>query len=118
MNDSRERTRGAIAFLSDGDFAIHVTDIEKAEDFYGDVLGFKLLEKKNDQLVYDTGQFTLYVNKDTKVIPYIPALAVKNFDKAKQHLTGSGCKIVKEWPKHKALYFEDPFGILFDIIEK
>ncbi len=76
------------------------------------------MEKKNDQLVYDTGQSTLYVNKDTKVIPYIPALTVNNFDEAKQHLKGSGCKIVKEWPKHKALYFENPFGILFDIIEK
>ena len=105
-------------FRTDGNFAIHVTDLQKAESFYGNVLGFKLLSKSADQLAYDTGTICLYINKDKKIIPFIPALEVQDYEKAKAHLIENGCTIIKEFDGHKALYFTDPFGFTIDIIEK
>jgi catechol 2,3-dioxygenase-like lactoylglutathione lyase family enzyme len=117
LKESNKRIR-TVAFVSDGNLAIHVTDIEKAEKFYGGVLGFRLLKRTGEQLVYHTGKITLYVVKDSKVIPFIPALSVRSYEKAKRHLIRNGCKISREWLEDRALYFEDPFGITLDIVEK
>lgn len=95
-----------------------MTDLGKAEDFYSNVLGFKLSKRTDKRLIYDTGKITLYIVKDEKVIPFIPALKVSNYEKAKQHLMKNGCRIIKEWSEDRALYFEDPFGIVIDIVEK
>jgi hypothetical protein len=56
--------------------------------------------------------------KDDRIIPFIPALEVDDYDKAKQYLVKNGCRISKEWPEERALYFEDPFGVVIDIVEK
>ena len=118
MNKSSRLSDRTVTFVTDGNLAIHVTDLGKAEDFYGNVLGFRLLKRTGKRLVYDTGKITLYVVKDKKVIPFIPALEVSDYHKTKQYLIKNGCRIIKEWPEDKALYFEDPFGIVIDIVEK
>ena len=118
MKRSRKVLNRKVVFTADGNFAIHVTDLKKAENFYTDVLGFRLLKKAEGRLVYNTGKITLYVVKDDTIIPFIPALQVESYKSAKEHLTKNGCKIVREWPGDKALYFEDPFGIMIDIVEK
>ena len=107
-----------VRFATSSNLAIHVTDLEKAENFYGCILGFKLLKRTSERLVYDTGDITLYIVKDDKNIPFIPALEVDDYNKAKQYLMKSGCRITKEWSGERALYFEDPFGIIIDIVEK
>lgn len=112
------QTKTNPTFTTDGNFAIHVTDLQRAEVFYGDVLGFKLLSKSLNQLAYDTGVVRVYVNKDEKTIPFIPALEVRDYDEAKTHLIEHGCKIIKEFDGHKALYFADPFGMTIDVIER
>ena len=96
----------------------HVTDLKTAEDFYGGALGYELLEKTDGHLVYNTGEITLYINKDTKSIPFIPALEVSELDTAREHLKKSGCKIVREFPGDRSLYFSDPFGNIVDIVER
>jgi len=118
MKKSNRMPDRVITFATDGDLAIHVTDLGKAENFYSEVLGFRPLKRTNERLVYDTGKITLYIIKDDKVIPFIPALEVGDYKKAKQYLTKNGCRVNKEWPEDKALYFEDPFGIIIDIVEK
>ena len=107
-----------IGFRTNGDFAIHVTDLDRADAFYGSVLGFRRLSRDSEQIVFDTGVVRLYVNKDTRVVSFIPALEVPGYEEAKKHLVQSGCTIVNEFPGHKALYFTDPFGITIDIIER
>ena len=104
-------------FHSNGDFAVHVKDIRKAKAFYEGVLGFKRLRWKEPHLAYKTGTFILYVNKDSRNIPFIPALEVADYEQAKEYLKKKGCKIVRQWPRYKALYFKDPFGHHIDIIE-
>jgi len=92
--------------------------LQKAENFYSNVLGFKLISKSKNQLAYDTGSICLYINKDEKIIPFIPALEVQDYKKAKSYLIENGCKVVKEFEGLHALYFTDPFGLTIDIIEK
>lgn len=110
--------RSDARFRSDGNMAVHVTDLERARDFYGGTLGFRLVEERAGQLVFDTGVLTLFVNQDDLVRPFVPALAVPSYDEAKEQLLAAGCRILREWPEYRALYFEDPFGIVMDIIEK
>lgn len=48
-----------VKFRTDGNIAIHVTDLNKAEDFYGNVLGFKLIDKTEKYLMFNTGEIIL-----------------------------------------------------------
>ncbi|MCI0329413.1 MAG: VOC family protein [candidate division Zixibacteria bacterium] len=102
-------------FKSSRLIAIHVPNLKKAERFYSGVLGFKLIRKTGKHLVYKTGLLTLYVVRDNKVSPFIPSLGVKDWKKAKTYLTQNGCRILKVFPKDRAFYFKDPFGIVIDV---
>ena len=104
-------------FISNGLFAIHVTDLAAARAFYRDKLGFRLISESDEQLVFETGRFRLYVNQDDHVLPFVPALDVEDYEAAKEFLKSSGCEIIREWPKSKALYFRDPLGQIIDIKE-
>lgn len=113
-----KETKSKPTFKTDGNFAIHVTDLQKAVDFYSNVMGFKLISKSENQVAYDTGVVCLYINKDEKIMPFIPALEVQDYKEAKAHLLQNGCKVIKEFEEDHALYFTDPFGLTIDIIEK
>jgi catechol 2,3-dioxygenase-like lactoylglutathione lyase family enzyme len=102
-------------FRSNNCVAIHLRSLAQAERFYGDVLGFKLKNKTKDSLEFDTGVLRLYVNRSSKSQPPVPSFSVKSIAKAKRLLKGARCKIVKDW--QGALYFRDPFGFVFDVIE-
>jgi catechol 2,3-dioxygenase-like lactoylglutathione lyase family enzyme len=102
-------------FRSNNCVSVHLPDLRKAEAFYSGVLGFRLLAKSASQLEYDTGRFLLYVNKAAKVRPPIPSFTVINAAAAKAHLESSGCEIVED--RAGGLYFKDPFGMVYDVIE-
>jgi catechol 2,3-dioxygenase-like lactoylglutathione lyase family enzyme len=102
-------------FRSNNCVAIHLKSLAKAERFYGDVLGFKLRKKTKTSLEFDTGVLRLFVNRAKRVQPPTPSFSVKDIAKAKRLLKGAGCAIVVDWGG--ALYFRDPFGIVFDVIE-
>lgn len=102
-------------FRSNRCVAVHVKSLAKAERFYGHVLGFKLKKKSKDNLEFDTGLLRLYVNRSPKGRSPVPSFSVKSLAKARRLLEGAGCKIVVDW--ERALYFRDPFGFVFDVIE-
>ena len=102
-------------FRSNNCVAIHLEDITAAEHFYTNVMKFTLLTRSDANLEYDTGHFLLYVNRDLKTQPPIPSLTVKNIGSAKQSLVENGCVILRE--DQSSLYFRDPFGITYDVIE-
>jgi catechol-2,3-dioxygenase len=102
-------------FRSNNCVAIHLTSLAKAERFYSDVLGFKLKSKTRTTLEYDTGNFMLYLNRSTKAQPPTPSFSVKSIAKAKRLLKGARCQIVVD--RGSSLYFRDPFGNVFDVIE-
>jgi catechol 2,3-dioxygenase-like lactoylglutathione lyase family enzyme len=108
-----------VAFRSNCEIAIHVPDLARAEAFYAGVLGFRLLAKSADQLEFDTGALRLYVNRDPEVLlPYIPSLDVPDYASARRHLEAAGCKLASAGAHSEAVYFQDPFGLVFDIIER
>jgi catechol-2,3-dioxygenase len=102
-------------FRSNNCVAIHLKDLNRAAKFYGEVLGFKLRSKSRRQLVFETGHFLLYVNKARNVQPPVPSLSVKNLKNAWQLLRENGCSIVRDWGG--AIYFRDPFGVVFNVVE-
>jgi catechol 2,3-dioxygenase-like lactoylglutathione lyase family enzyme len=102
-------------FKSNNCVAIHLTDITAAETFYTNVMKFKLLSRSDTYLEYDTGHFLLYVNRDLNTQPPIPSFTVKDIKAARQSLLENGCIILRE--DQNSLYFRDPFGITYDIVE-
>jgi catechol 2,3-dioxygenase-like lactoylglutathione lyase family enzyme len=108
----RER---ASMFRSNNCVAIHLEDITAAENFYTNVMKFRLLTKSEACLEYDTGHFLLYINRDLNTQPPIPSFTVKDIGAAKQALLENGCTILRE--DKNSLYFRDPFGITYDLVE-
>jgi catechol-2,3-dioxygenase len=102
-------------FKSNNGVAIHLKDLVAAESFYSDVLRFQLMNKTEERLEYDTGHFLLYVNRDVDMRPPIPSFTVADLGVAKQSLMENGCTILRE--SADSLYFSDPFGITYDIIQ-
>jgi catechol 2,3-dioxygenase-like lactoylglutathione lyase family enzyme len=107
-----------VQLRSNREIAIHVRDLARAEAFYGKLLGFRLVRRTLDQLEFDTGELRLYVNRDTSsLISYIPSFDVDDYSAARRFLEAAGCpqRFAGEQP---VPYFEDPFGFVFDIIER
>ena len=103
---------------SNREIAIHVADLARAEAFYGKLLGFRLVRRTLDQLEFDTGELRLYVNRDaTRPISYIPSFDVEDYHEAREFLEAAGCT-VRFAGDQPVPYFEDPFGFVFDIIER
>ena len=112
-------SKSRVVFRSNCEVAIHVPDLARADAFYGGVLGFRLVAKSADQLEFDTGELRLFVNKDTEALrSYIPSLDVPDYAVARAHLVSAGCKTVPAGSHSGAVYFQDPFGLVFDIIER
>jgi catechol 2,3-dioxygenase-like lactoylglutathione lyase family enzyme len=95
--------------------AIHLPDITAAENFYTNVMKFRLLTKSEAQLEYDTGRFLLCVSRDLDTKPPIPRFTVNDIGAARRFLLENGCTILRE--DKTSLYFRDPFGITYDVIE-
>jgi len=106
-------------FRSNSEIAVHVSSLEKAEHFYGEVLGFRLVAKTGRQLEFDTGKLRLYVNLDSRPLTsFVPSFDVADREAAREYLEGAGCKPV-HISTHPGLYYmRDPFGLLFDLAER
>jgi len=102
-------------FRSNNCVAVHLRSLAKAERFYGDVLGFRLKRKTKSSLEYDTGVLRLFVNRSKKAQPPTPSFSVKDIARARRLLKGAGCRIIVD--RGGSLYFRDPFGMVFDVIE-
>jgi catechol 2,3-dioxygenase-like lactoylglutathione lyase family enzyme len=103
----------AVSFRSNRDIAIHVPDLAVAEEFYGKVLGFNLLGRSDEYLVFDTGSFRLYASCGA-LCSFVPSFDVPDLDSARRCLEAAGCTEVDGAPT----YFKDPFGFVFDIIQR
>ncbi len=102
-------------FISNRDVAIGARDLETAIKFFENTLGFKPEETVESRRVYNTGRFTLYV-VEGEPHPPVPSFTVESLAEAKKRLQRNGCTILVE--REKSLYFRDPMGNVWDIIEK
>jgi len=97
--------------------AIHVPDLKVARAFYERVMGFRMVARTADCLELDSGVLRLYVNWDEKnVHSFVPSFNVPELASANKHLTEAGCETVEL--ESGGVYFKDPFGLVFDIIQR
>ena len=71
-------------FHSNDFVAIHLQDITAAENFYTNIMKFRLLTRSEEHLEYDTGHFLLYVNRDLNTQP--PALWIEIVEPSPEYL--------------------------------
>jgi catechol 2,3-dioxygenase-like lactoylglutathione lyase family enzyme len=106
-------------FRSNNEVAVHVSDLGKAAHFYGEVLGFRLVSRSERQLEFDSGKLRLYVNLDSRPLPsYVPSFDVNDREQAREYLEALGCKPVLVASQPGLYYMRDPFGLLFDLVER
>lgn len=101
-------------FTSNNDLAIAVENLEKSINFYEGTLGFKPSKTEPGLRVYKTGALTLYV-MEREAHPPVPSFTVENLSHAKKYLLENGCTVIVE--RERSLYFKDPDGNLWDVIE-
>ncbi len=104
-------------FSSNREVALHVADLDRAEAFYVGVLGGRLVSRSESCLEIDSGGLTLYVNRDEDTQrSFIPSFDVPDGARAALQLQVAGCEV--ETLASGGRYFRDPFGLVFDIVER
>ena len=102
---------------SSRDVLIQTDKMDAAAIFYEKVLGFKVIERSEQLIGFETGSFRLFIDKGESYGPvfefYIP-----NLEQAKRTLVENGCRIEVEDPKVPCCYLRDPFGLIFNLAEK
>ena len=99
--------------FSTRDVIIRSDDYAAAKQFYQDLLGFELTQE-TPMLGFDTGSFTLYVERGAKSEPVFE-YAVDDVQQAKARLMAAGCELVEENAAIPRCYLRDPFGLVFNL---
>lgn len=108
--------------------AVLVSDLEKAEFFYGKVLGLSKVERSLQYpgAWYQIGDFQIHLIVDPNAVtqlqnlqkwghnPHI-ALGVANLDDAKEHLQAQGYSIQVSASGRAALFTQDPDGNVIEL---
>ncbi|MCE5207323.1 MAG: VOC family protein [Chloroflexi bacterium] len=114
--DTKRIKTPSFSFRSNTDVAVYVSDLAKAEEFYEDVLGFRLVSKSKDHLEYDSGALRLYIHRGDPSPLFIPSLDVNDLAGASKYLENAGCTLIPL--PGGGMVVRDPFGFLFDLIER
>jgi len=110
--------------------AILVTNLEKSEYFYGEILGLKKIERvlKFPGIWYEIGKVQIHLI----VVAEVPvdrvdeekwgrnrhlALRVESLENAKEKLLSCGCKFQMSASGRPALFTEDPDGNIIELSE-
>ncbi len=116
-------------------FGIEVTELRRAERFYTEVLGLKVVTHLGDQVLLDCGGQNLALF-EVKRLPLEPGERRKKIDHplgkghhafrvsrddfaaAIERLTKAGVETAKpiDWGDHDCLYFLDPDGNLLEVV--
>lgn len=108
--------------------AVLVSDLEKAEHFYGKVLGLSKVERtlKYPGAWYQVGDFQIHLIVDSSLQPTLQnsekwgrnphvALAVADLDAAKTQLSLHGCSLQMSASGRAALFTQDPDGNIIEL---
>lgn len=108
-------------FRANNELALHVADPSAAEYFYAGVLGCTVVARTEGWTELASGPMRLYLVRDPSAShePVIPSFDVPNREAAVATLLKAGCTLVPIGPHAPdGHYLRDPFGVLFDVIER
>jgi catechol 2,3-dioxygenase-like lactoylglutathione lyase family enzyme len=110
--------------------ALLVSDLERAEQFYGAVLGLEKVDRilKYPGAWYQVGEIQVHLIVHESFSHPVPnpekwgrnphlALAVTNLEAAKAHLSQHGCPIQFSTSGRAALFTQDPDGNVIELTE-
>ncbi|HBB31544.1 MAG TPA: glyoxalase [Cyanobacteria bacterium UBA8803] len=108
--------------------AVLVSDLEKAEHFYGNVLGLSKVERsfKYPGAWYQVGEFQIHLIVDPNTAPHLQnlekwgrnphvAFSVANLDEAKTQLLDHNCALQMSASGRPALFTQDPDGNIIEL---
>ena len=96
-----------------------VNDLEKAKQFYENVLGLKEPEKSDvEELEFQTNHNSIFLMQGNENLVPIMEFVVEDLEEAKRHLVENGCEIVRWKGKGQDCYVRDPFGMVFNVWEE
>lgn len=111
--------------------AILVSDLERAEHFYSNVLGLSKVERilKYPGVWYQVGAFQIHLIVDSTIPSELQnpekwgrnrhlAFSVTNLDAAKEQLLAHGCAIQMSASGRAALFIQDPDGNVIELSQK
>lgn len=108
-------------FLANNELALHVPDPVAAENFYASVLGCTVTDRTHDCISLSNGALRLYLLRDPAPTHdrVVPSYDVPDRQAALAVLTKAGCTLIPIGPHAPGeSYVRDPFGVLFDVIER
>jgi catechol 2,3-dioxygenase-like lactoylglutathione lyase family enzyme len=107
----------SLGAVSTRDILIQTEDLEAATAFYQDILGLGLFMRETTMIGLESGAFRLFLDRAE---PYGPVLEFKvdDFEAAKRQLVAAGCRIENEDPSVPRCYIRDPYGLIFNIVQK
>ena len=106
---------------ANNELALHVPDPERAATFYADVLGCRIVSREPECIEVTSGPLRLFLLRDPAPTHdrVVPSFDVADRDAALSHLVASGCTLIPIGPHSpEGVYVCDPFGVVFDVIER
>lgn len=108
-------------FRANNEVAVHVADCAAAEQFYVHVMGCSVVAREPEMITLASGALRLYLVRDAAPVHevLVPSFDVNDRAAALATLQAAGCTLVPVGPhapdEH---YLRDPFGALFDVVER
>ena len=112
---------GPAPFRANDELAVHVADPAAAERFYVDVLSCHVTSRSPDCIALANGALRLYLLRDPQRThdAVVPSFDVPDRDAALATLQAAGCRLVPIGPHApQGFYVQDPFGIVFDVVQR
>ena len=110
-----------MSFTANNELALHVPDPAAAESFYTEVLGCVVVDRTPDCISLTNGMLRLYLLRDPVRThdAVVPSFDVPDRAAALARLAAAGCRFVPIGPHAPGeVYVQDPFGVIFDVIER
>ena len=108
-------------YTGNNELALHVADPEAAKAFYVGTLGCDLVDETADCVSLRSGALRLYLLRDPQPSheQVVPSFDVADRKGAIEELLRLGCALVPIGPHSPdAHYVRDPYGILFDVVQR
>ncbi|MFL5581945.1 MAG: VOC family protein [Gemmatimonadaceae bacterium] len=108
-------------FAANNELALHVPDPAAAERFYVGTLGCAVVSRAPDCIALASGALRLYLLRDPARThdAVVPSFDVPDRASALAALEQAGCTLVPIGPHAPGdHYVRDPFGVVFDLVER